>query len=353
MARFVAMPEYRQDPEGSQNNDCVLRQQLKAMSENLLVLIRRLEQQRDKSTSKVEKKHLERLLKEARKQAASIAKLQASIANTVSIMAKSAQALEDPEWINEFSQDDDRTAAKDAYELLFHLVTAPFQKQHRHVKVRPSMDLGESLKAWRSRKNLVPEPVLEEHEPLPETASTPELSSATSSLRSDSVQADPRIPDETVEQDPSSTEEPTLSPVSESESQYESRFAIWRKPRSEIYELDSSPCCSQATTPRIAAMDWECINSPEGWAMAPPLPRKSSRRRSHTPKVPCRIPSRSLPPTSRLPPVPLTPPPSVPEVANPLGESAPEQKDRSSEEELLNHLEKRYSLTLPTPPETP
>ncbi|KIX96501.1 uncharacterized protein Z520_07767 [Fonsecaea multimorphosa CBS 102226] len=78
----------------SQSETEAIKSQLQAMSEKLDRLLARLAEQRSDCTTKTDRKYLDQLIKEVKKQAASVARLRASIDETMGLMAEFLRALE-------------------------------------------------------------------------------------------------------------------------------------------------------------------------------------------------------------------------------------------------------------------
>ncbi|KAJ9614405.1 hypothetical protein H2200_002541 [Cladophialophora chaetospira] len=294
-------------------------QQLQALSDKLGDLHQRLEEQCGRCATKREKKHLISLRKETKKQLATITKLQDSVEDTITILAKSSQALSNPCAEKIILQREDR-AVNDVHDNLFQAVTAPFQNQYRLVQQMRNIELSHKLMPWKRTKPVSRQATHVEDEACNNYATT-------------------------LEQHPSSISDTGYLSMFCSNESTSSAGHTDLESSSEASEPASS-ATSACSSPRISVQDWSILTPPEGMPKPPPLPRKSSRRASYTP----RVPSISFMP--RSPPMPTTPPPSVPdtEQSDPMNNADGGAISASS---ILSNLEKRYSLTISTPPATP
>ncbi|EXJ54504.1 hypothetical protein A1O7_09844 [Cladophialophora yegresii CBS 114405] len=337
-------------------------QQLEAITGKLASLLDQLAERREKCTTRAERKHLDRLRRDARKQVSAIIKLQQSVDNANVTIAKSSQALETAEAGGGTSR---QSHASDVNSLLFRAVAGPFHNQHRlrPLQQRRSPELSQILKPWKQTKSASTANTCDSQSG---PTTTLEHSTSTSSNDSGSIDAQSARPETEVRaevEDRSETEAHPASGISQAGNTPDlvpSREATASYPSSDSDSYQdphsgSSPSLSSSTSSSSSSLDLP-PEVPDQDLRAedrqpPPLPRKSSRRVSRIPRVPS-SPQRAPPP----PPLPLAPPPLVPRtphasVRESWASSSSSSSSRASTtdklaEDLLSGLEKRYSLTI-------
>ncbi len=316
-----------QTSSSNQNEAGDVDQQLQAMSEKLHHLLLRLEEQCEKCATKPERKYLNHLRKEAKRQLATIGKLQDTVEDTTTIITKSSAILKNPICEKAILQRK-RRAVSDPNDILFQTIAAPFVRPYRLVQQSRNIELSEKFKLDLGEKFQD----LSEKFKLWRIAMTATRSSVPAENKSSHGSSS------TLEQYPSSISDGNNTSGTGSRSASPADDTDLES-QSAAYETTSLPP-SASSSPRISVQDWSILTPPEGPKVAPPLPRKSSRRVSYTPRVPS---------AKSMPPMPTTPPPSVPEWAE-LSQAS--TRDPSAGD-LLSNLEKRFSLTIATPPVTP
>ncbi|KIW62767.1 hypothetical protein PV04_10901 [Phialophora macrospora] len=333
-------------------------QHLEAISGRLASLLDQLAERREQSTTKAERKHLDRLRRDAKKQVSAIVKLQSSVHDANTVIAKSSDALGTPD--TDSGRAPRQSLASDVNSMLFQAVAGPFQNQHRLrlVQQRRSLELSQLLKPWKQTKSQYP-PKTREQQSGVTTATTLEQSLGTKSNDSGSPDTKPAGSGPTVEVHAEgdtpillvpSQEESDRAPDSDSESESDPA------PNSGSLSSSSFPSPSLQDRDQDQDQDW---SSGHAAPLPPPLPRKSSRRMSFTPRVPSAtqmppLPSMPVPsPLHPLPLMPRTPPPLVPESASAAASFSSAASTATADEladDILSGLEKRYSLARTTTP---
>ncbi|ETI20405.1 hypothetical protein G647_08440 [Cladophialophora carrionii CBS 160.54] len=350
--------------------------QLDAITGKLATLLDQLAERREKCTTRAEKKHLDRLRRDAKKQVSAMIKLQQSVDHANAIIAKSSQALEKPQADKRPPR---QSEASEVNSMLFRAVAGPFQNQHRLrlVRQRRSPELSQFLKPWKPSKSATTASMTK-RKPGPTTT----LKQSASTNSDDSGRID-------VQSARPATEAP---PEIEARPESDARLEIEVRPETEAHpETEVCPAAGisqEGNTPNLAPSqevstsklnsdsdadsDSDSDQDPQsGSALSlcssssssldfpsqdqdgsadhstqpPPLPRKSSRRISRIPRVPS---SSQMPP---LPPLPLAPLPLMPRAVPKSSSSSPSSSSAASTtdklaEDLLSSLEKRYSLTM-------
>ena len=349
-------------------------QQLQKMSDRLDYLLLRLGEQREKCTTRSEKLYLDQLRRETKKQAAAITKLQGSVAGSRVLIARSSQALDGPGCEDSAMQSADCPNTDGVNDIVFKAVAMPFQRPYRLPRQQSrSLDLGKKLMWWNRPKSATQRPASAE----PETSQKPDINREKASDTT-ATAVDVNLLDSQTEQSPSegvcecSSQEPaglqssssslrSSGKVTDPESKNDQdpiapspasarSFRERTNPAGSTEPTYITSCSSSVysnSSIRISIEDWSDLTPIEGGFFAPPLPRKSSRRVSHVPRVPS---LRSTPP---VPPMPSTPPPSVPEAMEYCSTNNSDAASVASARSILSNLEKRFTLTLMTPPATP
>lgn len=394
------------DSNNSEGN--AIAQQLDAMSQRLDRLLSQLSRQREESKTVAEKKHYNQLRKDIKKQATAVMKLQDSMEDIMTTLAKSAEVLDKLDATEDGASRQTNVATGDVNGMLFQIIAKPFQGG-KHRLVMPvqqrnywNLEIGKKLKLLRRMKKASMDtrgnahPEVEENEnirPLSTSNSGTTASEGPYTNESTNESTNEVVPSVSV---PSSIQDEPILPAVDEEPELETDHDDVSNSSNQSNISSRSSLSSSISSPHISVQDWRneaphitlsidttCLSAvppPLGSAaIPPPLPRKSSRRTAHTPRVPSLVKRKPVPSRSPTPASSVDGDFSSTASIYDAGESNVEagagsgsisgagsssvsvksmssstsNNSASSVVELLSTLEKRYSLTMPVSTMTP
>ncbi|KIW93272.1 uncharacterized protein Z519_05877 [Cladophialophora bantiana CBS 173.52] len=293
----------------SQSETEAIKSQLQAMSEKLERLLAQLAEQRGNCTTKTEKRYLDQLRKEVEKQAASVARLRVSVDETMGIMAEFLHALDKLDFRKGISHrasgaftdmNDMLSKTISSLERLYESLTGqtfhvPFKKAKLWRRVRSTGVAPSAHDNGESRH----EPL--DFQPIPARAMGGEDN-------------DPATFGTGVENQPAGSSKSADTALLETTNSMST---------STIVALPAPPSSSGPKSSRISIQDLTILltRAPESMSASPtafssssppPLPRKSSARRSYQYVLRTLSPGGQTrpPPVPAIPAYTATPPPA-------------------------------------------
>ncbi|EXJ69266.1 uncharacterized protein A1O5_07302 [Cladophialophora psammophila CBS 110553] len=304
-----SMADLAQKISNSQSETEAIKSQLQAMSEKLERLLAQLAEQRGNCTTKTEKRYLDQLRKEVRKQAGSVARLRVSVDETMGIMAEFLHALEKLNFRKGISHRASG-AFTDMNDMLSK-TTSSLERLYESLRRQTSHVSFKKTTFWRRAKSTDVAPSAHDnnesrHEPLgfqhiPTSAMSGEDNkSATLGTG--------------AENQPAASNESADTALSETTTSTSA---------STIMALPAPPSSSGLKSSRISIQDLTILlaSAPESMSAnpaafssssPPPLPRKSSARRSYQYVLRTLSPGGQTrpPPVPAIPAYTATPPPA-------------------------------------------
>ncbi|OAP54766.1 hypothetical protein AYL99_11214 [Fonsecaea erecta] len=292
-----SMAELARKISDSQSETDAIKAQLHATSEKLDRLLALLAEQRGNCTTKTDKKYLDQLRKEVQKQADSVARLRASVDETMSTMAEFSHALEKLNVWRGVSQCASG-ALNDLNDMLSKTVSS-LERLCDNLKRQTSLFTFKAL-FWRRTKP-TEEVTSSEHDDVPNSPSPPEESSPDATGAEDNESANSST---LLESSPPPLSQNHTSSSSSSSPPSSIVMALTAPPHSPMKSagfsiqdlatlLAASPEEAAEAAAAATAITWALSNSP------PPLPRRSSGRKSYQ-YVLHTLPQRQSQPVSLL-----------------------------------------------------
>ncbi|KIW25212.1 uncharacterized protein PV07_08410 [Cladophialophora immunda] len=270
----------------SQSETEAIKSQLEATSEKLDHLLAQLAEQRRNCTTKTDRKYLDQLRKEVKKQSASVAHLRTSVDENTGVMAEFLRALEKLDVRRGISQCASG-ALTDMSEMLSKTVSS-LERLCDSLKRQTSNLLFKKARFWRRAKSTDEIPSPADHDGGESNKSPSESEEVSSSATSAEDGSDSANSSTRVETSPAASEEnPDAAPLTETTAISTSMVVALPAP---LGDAKSAGISIRDLTILLAASPEEAAEAAAAAAAAitdtfstspPPLPRRSSARKSY------------------------------------------------------------------------